>query len=281
MPGILWIASYPKSGNTWMRIFLSNLILDAKEAISPDTASEFCTSEANKLWHLPFLTKDLKEGDPIPDEFTAQEIADVRSLAQKRAVELNKNLVLFKTHNYLGEHLGSPLCSMEYTAGAIYIVRDPRDVAVSASDHFGLSIDDTIQLMADTKTVSKPDKGQVYEVYNSWSNHVKSWTQVSNKRLIVLRYEDMLADPHKVFASLTKKLGITHDEERIKRAVEFSSFKQLQALEAEVGFYEKSKKSQKFFRSGKSGGWKDILTDKQRYRIEKDHRVQMKRFDYK
>ncbi|WP_417452309.1 sulfotransferase domain-containing protein [Kiloniella sp.] len=274
MPGILWIASYPKSGNTWVRVFLANLILDAKEPLSPDRANEVCVSEANRVWYEPFLK------DKPWDEQSEQDIADARELAQKRAVEVNKRVVLLKTHNFLGEFLNKPLCSMHSTAAAVYIVRDPRDVAVSGADHFGVSIDETIELMSKTGARSEADENLVYEIYNSWSNHVKSWTQVKHKNLIVLKYEDMLADPHTVLGGFAKKLGITKDQERIKRAVEFSSFKQLQALEAERGFIERSHKSEKFFRSGKAGGWREVLTDKQRYRIEKDHKVQMKRFGY-
>ncbi|MFD2204897.1 sulfotransferase domain-containing protein [Kiloniella antarctica] len=274
MPGILWIASYPKSGNTWVRVFLANLILNAEEPLSPNRANEICISEANRVWFKPFL-------DEKPwEEQTEQEIADVRDLAQRRAVEVNKRVVLLKTHNFLGEFLDKPLCSMRSTAAAIYIVRDPRDVAVSGADHFGVSIDETIELMAKTGARSEADENLVYEIYNSWSNHVKSWSQVKHQNLIVIRYEDMLGEPHKVFIALAKKLGITQDDERIKRAVEFSSFKQLQALEAEKGFIERSHKSEKFFRSGKAGGWREVLTDKQRYRIEKDHKTQMKKFGY-
>ena len=274
MPGILWIASYPKSGNTWVRIFLANLILNAKEPLSPDRANEVCVSEANRVWYKSFVK------DKPWEEQSDQEIADVRENAQRRAVEVNKNVVLLKTHNFLGEFLNNPLCSMQFTAAAIYIVRDPRDVAVSGADHFGVSVDETIELMRRTGARSEADQNLVYEIYNSWSNHVKSWSQVKHKNLIVLRYEDMLSDPLKALGGLAKRLGITQDDARIKRAVEFSSFKQLQALEAEKGFVERSHKSEKFFRSGKSGGWRDALSDKQRYKIEKDHKVQMKKFGY-
>ncbi len=275
MPGIVWISSYPKSGNTWTRIFLANLILNENEPITPDRVAEVCMSEASKSWTAPLL----KDGQSF-DDLSFLDIAKLRIEAQKRAVKINKNVVLLKTHNYLGEFAGLPLCNMSATAAAIYIVRDPRDVAVSGADHFGVSLDETIELMNKPSAMSEPDESQIYEVYSSWSKHVKSWTQSKHNRLIVLRYEDMLADPHKVLGDLARKLGVTKDEERIKRAVEFSSFKQLQALEAEKGFVERSHKSEKFFRSGKAGGWREVLTDKQRYRIEKDHKAQMTRFGY-
>ncbi|MGE5768306.1 MAG: sulfotransferase domain-containing protein, partial [Bacteroidota bacterium] len=93
-------------------------------------------------------------------------------------------------------------------------------------------------------------------------------------------YEDLLADPVDQFGRVARRFGIAKDAARIRKAVEFSSFKQLQTLEAEQGFVERSTHSERFFRSGRSGGWRDKLTAAQVKRIETDHAAQMKRFGY-
>lgn len=275
MPGILWLASYPKSGNTWMRAFLANLILDAPEPLPLKRISEVCPSEPTEIWYRPFA-----QGKAVA-EIPAREIAALRVKAQERAVSLNKNIIPMKTHSYLGEDCGHPIISMKATFGAIYIIRDPRDVVISAADHFGLSIDGMIEKMADPLATCAAMPGTiVHELQSSWSNHVESWTKWNHPGIFVVRYEDLLANPVDQFGRVARRFGIAKDAARIRKAVEFSSFKQLQTLEAEQGFVERSLHSERFFRSGRSGSWRDKLTAEQVKRIESDHAVQMKRFGY-
>ena len=273
MAGIVWLASYPKSGNTWVRAFLANLILDRRDPLPLDEIGSICPGEANVVWFRPLTDR------PV-DELSKEEIAALRPRAQMRAVKINQHNVLMKTHNCIGEHFSHPMISVDATAAAIYIVRDPRDVALSATDHFGLSVDETIEFMNRAEAHGNPAPGMVYEVLSSWSIHVKSWTQRPLGNLHVVRYEDLLADPSREFRTIAKKLGITRDKARIRRAVKRASFKKLQAIERDLGFAERSEFSEKFFRSGKAGAWKDKLTPAQAKRIERDHGEQMERFGY-
>jgi hypothetical protein len=274
VPGILWLASYPKSGNTWMRAFLANLILDAEQPLALKRIGEVCPSEPAETWFAPFA------GGKVAD-LSARQVAELRTKAQQRVVSLNKNVVPMKTHSYLGEDNGHPIISMEATYGAVYIVRDPRDVAVSAADHFGKDLDGMIELMNDPLAMGMPMPGIiVHELQSSWSNHVESWTKWNHPGIFVVRYEDLLADPQDQFGRVARHFGITSDKQRIARAVAHASFKQLQQLEAEQGFIERSLHSEKFFRSGASGGWRDKLSPEQAARIERDHRAQMKRYGY-
>jgi hypothetical protein len=274
MPGILWLASYPKSGNTWMRVFLANLILDEPEPLPLKRINEVCSSEPNEVWFKP-----LAKG-PV-SELTDKRIAQLRARAQERAVSLNKNIMPMKTHSLFGKDHGYPTISVKATVGVIYIVRDPRDVAISAADHYGLAIDQAIEMMADKTARGRGTPGTtVQELMGGWSDHVRSWTRWKHTQLIVLRYEDVLADSLGQLGSVARKLGITHDEARIRRAVEFSSFKTLQTQEAESGFIEKSLHSQRFFRSGRAGGWREVLTPAQAAAIESAHGEQMCRFGY-
>ena len=274
MAGILWIASYPKSGNTWVRIFLANLIVNQPEPMPFERIASICSGEAHESWFKPFTDRPVSE-------FSRAEIAKLRWRAQMRAARIMKHIVPLKTHNYLGEDCGHPLIAMEGTRAAIYILRDPRDVALSATDHFGVPVDETIEIMNKEGAIGYATAGHtVYEALSSWSIHVRSWTQMRHGKLHVVRYEDLLADPYGEFGKMARKLGITSEEARIRRAVGHASFKTLQAMERDKGFLERSISSEKFFRSGKSGGWKDELTPEQANRIERHHGEQMKRFGY-
>ena len=274
MPGILWLASYPKSGNTWMRAFLANLILDAPEPLPLKRIGEVCPSEPSVLWFRPLVKGKL-------EDLSAEEIAALRTRAQERAVSINKNVIPMQTHSDLGEDNGPPMFSMQTPCERIYIIRDPRDVAVSAADHFGVSLDKMIGTMADPLAIGLPMPGiMVHELQSSWSHHVESWTVWQHPGIIVVRYEDLLADPQDQFARVARHFGITKDATRVARAVAHASFKQLQKQEAEQGFVERSLHSEKFFRSGRAGGWREQLTAEQVARIESDHERQMKRYGY-
>ncbi len=257
-----------------MRAFMANLILDAPEPLPLNRISEICPSEPAEMWFQPFT-----EGKVA--DLSAPEIAALRTKAQERAVSRNKNVVPMKTHSYFGEDCGCPIFSMQATHGAVYILRDPRDVAVSAADHFGKSLDEMIAKMAEPLAICAPMAGSiVHELQSSWSNHVESWTKWNHPGIYSVRYEDLLADPLDQFGRIARRFGVSSDRARIEKAVEFSSFKQLQKLEADQGFNERSMHSDKFFRSGRSGDWREKLTAEQVARIESDHAVQMKRFDY-
>lgn len=274
MPGILWLASYPKSGNTWMRVFLANLILGEKEPLPFPRINEVCPSEPNEIWFRPLTKKPVHK-------LSRQKLAALRTKAQERAVSLNKHVIPMKTHSFLGEDFGHPIISMAATKAAVYIIRDPRDVAISAADHYGLSIDETITLMSDPAARGQGIPGEiVYERIGSWSVHVDSWTKWGHPGIYVTRYEDLLADPLDQFTRVAKHIGVSAGQEAIKRAADFASFKALQKQEADSGFSERSVHSQRFFRSGRSGGWREKLTAQQVRRIELDHGVQMKRFAY-
>jgi len=120
----------------------------------------------------------------------------------------------------------------------------------------------------------------VHELHSSWSNHVESWTKWNHPGIFTVRYEDLLSDPLDQFGRVASHFGITSDKARIKKAVEFTAFKKLQSMEQEQGFVERSLHSERFFRSGRSGGWQDKLTPEQVARIERDHAEQMRRFGY-
>jgi len=274
MAGILWLASYPKSGNTWLRAFLHNLMRNAQAPIEPNRLNELTLGDGMARFFAPYANG--RATIDMPPE----EIAALRAKVQRDLAATSPDTVFVKTHNWLGTDHSHPCIDMSMTAGAIYVVRNPLDVAPSLADHFGITLDQAIAQMADPEAHTLNLKHRVPDVMSSWSNHVKSWTAQRNPRLHVMRYEDMLAKPVPAFTQLTRFLGLPASPDRIARAIKFSSFETLRGLEARQGFVERSSHSKAFFRQGEAGGWRSALNAEQVRRLCADHQEQMEAFRY-
>lgn len=273
MGALIWLASYPKSGNTWMRTFLHNLLRDAHEPVDINKLGDFCLGEPARQWFEPHADRPLEELNP-------EEMARLRPLGQVDMTKVFHDSVFVKTYNYLGAWHGVPLHNMAVTAGAIYIVRNPLDVALSAQYHFNLPLDETIDAMELANAGTPLTELTLPQIFRSWSEHVRSWTAQRSPQLLVLRYEDLLSDPYRHFGIVARFLGLQPTEDRIERAIRFSSFEKLKSLEEERGFLEKPRHSEAFFRSGKSDQWREELAPDQVRRIIGAHRGQMERFGY-
>ena len=273
MSKIIWLASYPKSGNTWMRAFLHNLFRDPEEAYDINKITDFSTSDSSIDWYKAQDKRDWTE-------WTAVDVARMRRGAQLAICQTRKDDIFVKTHNASVKFLGYPMMHQDLTAGAIYIVRNPLDVCISLSHHYGTDLDTTVDILADPSIGSKTNDKIVYEVHKSWSIHVDSWTNPLRPGLAVLRYEDMLNNPIKTFGGLTQFLGLNPPRKRLERAIERASFKTLRRQEDERGFKEKSPFAQKFFREGRAGQWRELLTPAQIDRVVASHKEQMQRFGY-
>lgn len=273
MGKLVWLASYPKSGNTWLRSFIHNYVYAPDAPYDINRLSDFTTGESGaSLYH---------RHDPRPaSQYSLEDVARMRPLVHRDLTEAFPELVLVKTHNALLVDHEVPLVTPEVTAGAIYIVRDPRDVAISYSHHLGLPLDEVIELMANPETIAPGNDMKVYERISSWSVHVHFWTRRQNSRLHVMRYEDMQRNPEKAFDDVLRFLGVEPEPARFARALRFSSFDRSQKQEREHGFKEKPEAAASFFRSGRSGDWQNILTADQIDQIERDHGLEMQRFGY-
>jgi len=275
--GILWLASYPKSGNTWTRNFLHNLlnILEGRDESEQDinAMNEFTFWEISAKAYEKFLEKPVTES-------TREEIAAVRPKVQEMIAESTDGLAMVKTHHCLVMDRGVPAINLAVTAGAVYIVRNPLDVAISLANHISGTIDDAIKMMETRGLETAIGEKNVHEIYGSWSQHVESWTRKAHRGIYVMRYENMLADPVRIFGGLARHLLLNPKPEQLKLAIDRSSFEVLKKQEDEAGFREKPDKAERFFRSGKSGEWQDKLTRRQVRQIVSVHHVQMQRFGY-
>jgi len=273
MGKIIWLASYPKSGNTWMRTFLHNLLRDPKDGYDINKITDFSTSDSWIHWFERLNKKPWQE-------WTAGEVANMRWDAQRLITQSSPDNVFVKTHNVLGEFMGQPLIHMEWTAGAFYIVRNPLDVAISLSHHYGVDLDEAVRILNDPTNGTPINEKIVYEIHRSWSLHVTSWTQNAHPGLHVLRYEDMLEQPEKTFRAAARFLGLNPPDTRLQRAIELSSFDKLREQEDKKGFRERSAKAERFFRAGKAGQWRDVLSPAQVDRLVEANRDVMAHFGY-
>ena len=273
MGGILWLASYPKSGNTWLRAFLHNFLRNPDQPYDINKLMEFTAGESATVLYRPF--------DPRPwTEYTREDVAKIRPLVHRELTKSFPDTVFAKTHNALLEDFGHPTVNMEVTAGSIYVVRNPLDVAISYAHHLSVDYDEAIKLLGTKGAMTIPSEKHVHELMGSWSQHVESWTGRPNPRLHLVRYEDLLESPFKSFGGIARFLGINPTRERLDKAIKQSSFKVLKTQEKAKGFIERPAKADAFFRKGEAGQWRRELAPEQVKRVIADHREQMERFGY-
>ena len=274
---IVWLASYPKSGNTWCRAFLLNLQSDAQEPVSINALNSIPVASDRKLFDS--LTGISASG------LTEREICRLRPrVYEQLAGEANERIFL-KIHDAFAPVSDEEsLLSDKATEGAVYIIRNPLDVAVSMSHHMAHDIDRVISNMIDEEYgidlhAERPG-AQLPQHLGSWSQHVLSWLQAPSLRLHVVRYEDLKREPLEAFTGIASFVGWEKREEQIERAMRFSDFKELKKQEQEHGFAERSPQAASFFRKGEVGGWRNVLTEEQVRRIVQHHADVMYRVGY-
>lgn len=274
---IIWLASYPKSGNTWTRILLSNLLSHQGDAWNKRI--ELAGSISSNRPRFDNIT-----GLPSSD-MTADEIDIVRPEVYRSLAKESTDQLYIKVHDSYHRNVNNlPIFPADVSVGAILLVRDPRDVAVSYSYHSGREeFDKTVSRLNESKHYLAGDsKNQLRQILGSWSQHYLSWTQQDAITVLVVRYEDMLKDTVAALQSMAQFLGLPQadDDAKIADAVERASFDKLQAKEARDGFSEKPEKAKKFFRSGRSGEGKEKLAAELQEAIIKHHGDTMRVLGY-
>ncbi len=280
--GIIWIASYPRSGNTWTRAFI-NALLNVMRNPDFDSVDINRIEEGGAVENAAALYPRFL-GKPVAMA-TEAEIAKARPSVQAALARSAGRPIYLKTHNANGMDHGAPLINMQVTAGAIYIVRNPLDVVISYAAFSNASIDDVIERMATRGWGIRRsnDKGheRVRVIQGSWSENVGTWSDRPNPIILVVRYEDMIEKPERAFTRIARHLRLKPGREELRKAIAMSSFDQLRAREAADGFVERSERSaDQFFRAGKAGQWRDVLDDAQVARMVKAHKPLMRRFGY-
>ena len=273
---IVWLASYPKSGNTWFRAFLAALMNDGNVELNDLHTDGIFSSREIFDYIAEISSRDLY------DEEAKLMIADVfRYLAAEK-----NSLSIIKVHDaFECDEEGNSIIPEEVTHCAIYFVRNPLDIAGSIANHMQFSIAQAVNLLNNHDACMVGQKGnlninqQFRQHVSDWSSHVKSWTSRPSFPVHVLRYEDMLKDPFESFSRVLKLVGWQYPSEQIKNAIAATSFEKLSTQEAANGFKEKGRMP-KFFRKGTAENWKQELTAEQVEKIISCHRDTLIKYNY-
>ena len=278
MAEIFWLASYPKSGNTWVRVLLTNY---ARDVETPAEINKLDTSAiaSSRTWFDEWAGI---EASALDDEVIERLRPDVyRCMAREE-----RQTIYMKVHDaWSRTDAGEGLFPPDVTAGVVYILLNPLDMAASCAHHWGLDQEPAVANLCDPQyTISRSLGGmadQLRQRLGSWTTHVKSWLDESDLPVHLVRYEDLRHDPVAAFGGVVRFCGLPQEEDRVRKAVAFSSFDELQRQEREKGFNERSVKAPGgFFRRGEAGSWREELPQHLVQQLIDVHGETMRRFGY-
>jgi aryl sulfotransferase len=285
----IWLASYPKSGNTWLRVLIAGTSANGGDSVDiNDLPAERSIASARGPFDRLFL---LESGLLSPDEIDCLRPRLYEALA--RGMDDNGSahtgtVQFVKVHDaYTLTSRGEPLLAGARGAdSAIVIVRDPREVAASLANQRGCTIDEAISFMNNPDAMlagHNQQQPQFRQKLLDWSGHVSSWLGQRDLPVHCVRYEDLVASTAGALKELLAFAGVPATDADVERAVDLGSFEKLRRQELENGFREilRPRPGQVFFRRGEAGGWRDELTPEQIARLEAAHAPMMRRLGYK
>jgi hypothetical protein len=289
-----YLASYPKSGNTWCRVFITEL----RRLAGLDSAEATAAAEGEERELR--LNRDLATGSIMSSRHWLDDQLGIDS-SDLRWEELDKLrgrvghqrelfagcLRYHKVHDAFvsPDSGGRPVVPVEGCRGAVVVVRHPADVAVSLSHFFSWPLERCVAFLLDEQAglcrSSKRGGQQVRQFMGTWANHVHSWVDQDQIPVLLLRYEDLLAQPEGQFSRLASFLALPDGQALIAEAVANTRFDKLKAKEEEEGgFHERPQGCERFFRSGRSGEGYETLSDAQLQRLQQAFWPLLERLGY-
>ena len=284
---IIWLASYPKSGNTWLRFFIVSLLLKENNEVSLKHLEGIKQFPTNYHFRGFNLSK--------PDLGKLNKICKYWTAAQK-IINSDNKIRFFQTHNALCKLDNNIFTNEENTLGTIHIVRDPRNVLSSVNNHFHhKSLEESKKFILDERkgifNKSKIEQSKIFtlpQVIGSWKTHYNSWKLIKKNYLLV-KYEDLIEKPESEFkriaSYLEPLLKVRFTNENVAKAIELSNFDRLKKIEEKEGFFEspmnlETGKKETFFNLGPKNDWRNILNKNISDEIYKKFKIQMKELGY-
>jgi len=279
---IIWLASYPKSGNTWLRSLLASYYF------SKD--GDFNFSLLKNIDQFPSYNH-FKDYDKI---FTNPTDTTEFWLEEQKKINSDNKIKLFKTHNALCKINGNSFTNNKNTLGAIYVVRDPRNVITSLANHYEINLDQAFEFMTTEQKGIIQKKGNSYVGFValfSWIFHQASWTNNKLFPTLVIRYEDL---QNETFVTFKKVINFIDNlskskhhfkREKAKKSIQSCDFEKLKKLETNVGFIESpiSKKDNSrinFFKLGKDNNYKKLLNKDLITKMDLKFKDEIKKYNY-
>ncbi len=265
---ITWLASYPRSGNTWLRALISAYANNGEVDIN----NIMQTSDKDYKYYDGIVKK------PISD-WTLIDQALLKPAAMARMLEDAQGNLLLKTHDCNIDISGVAQIPHDLTRVGIYIVRDPRDVVLSMKNHFVCKDNaEAVEMITNDKFMTRaPNKG-VFMPQLSWKIHVASWMRELPYPVYALRYEDLLDKPFEIFSEIIKFLNMEYDAELVRKTIDACSFDNMKKQEKKDGFRETV--GQEFFHKGKAQRWKTDLEPELQKKIVNTFKAEMKSVGY-
>lgn len=280
---ILWVASYPKSGNTWLRALLSSYYYSENGIFDPKLLSKIENFPQKKFF------KNFNY-----DRSTVTDTSNFWIKAQE-IINKDRKLKFFKTHNILGKLNNNYFTDIKNTIGGIYIVRDPRNIITSLKNHYELNDNDALEFMLSEKKYTydyeKTNDFSDFQLISSWQNNYKSWKNQKIFPILFIRYEDLFEKTFSVFKKLIEFINLItknsakFNKKKAKNAVSSSSFESLRNIEKKNGFVEAvssntSKKKIPFFFLGPKNDWKQIFNSSYQDKLNLTFYENLKELNY-
>ena len=279
---IIWIASYPKSGNTYLRSLLSSYFFSKNGVFN-----------FNQLDNIKqFSCKNLNSSEINSSNY--QTIVSKNWIPTQEIINKDKKIHFLKTHNAICSINGNSFTNQNNTIAAIYIIRDPRNVITSISNHYNLSLQDSLEFIKNKKKIIFPNKKKInnhddFNFISNWSDHYSSWKNINFAPIKIIKYEDLTRDTNKTFISilefLSKFIKFNFDKSKIKNSIDSTTFDKLAEMEREVGFAESSdstlnSKKIRFFHLGNKNTWSNLLDKNVSQDIDDFFKKEMKTLGY-
>ncbi len=288
---IFWIASYPKSGNTLLRSILSSIFFTEDGLFNFKLLKNIPIIESTV--NLDFIK--IKHPEDYNNLHKLEILSKYWNTIQSREnLGFESDFLFVKTHHALTKAFNNSFTTESCTRGIIYVVRDPRDVAVSYSHHFNTSIGKSVKKILSTKSALDWEdnkklfinKKKPLTVLSSWGFNLESWIENPFKcPLLLIKYEDMVSNKLKVIEKIVYffqnnySFQFNNLDIKTKNIIKSTDFELLKQNEAKFGFSEAVGKN--FFNKGTSNQWKGILSKDQLFEIEKKFYPLMKKLGYK
>ena len=277
---IVWLASYPKSGNTFVRSLLSSYIFSKDGNFNFELLKNIKQFPDNSLFKQLGVNTD-NESEMYQNYINSQKIFN------------NKDSIRFlKTHSCFVNTDEFKFTDRHNTLGVIYIVRDPRNIVTSYSHHFQKKPEQALESLLSHQYLGKNSEKHCLTYLGSWKYHYNSWKifRKFNKYLLV-KYEDLINDTEKTFLNILKfiahlgRVRFSYDTEKFKNTLKTTGFETMQKLEAKESFVEAKENMQtgekiKFFNLGIKNDWKKLLDEKIKENLEKELEEEMKELKY-
>ena len=267
----VWLASYPKSGSTWFRAVYAAWRTGDPFTLATD--GPIAALRASLDESLGLSSTDL----------TDDEVALLRPLADDEIDRAQRGLHLRKLHDALLDQAGRQVVSSRATHCAVYLVRDPRDVAVSFAHHSDITYEQSVRFLCSPTAAlnqGSDPRPQLPQHLGAWSHHVSSWIDDAPFPVTVVRYEDALLDPVTAFGAALRRSGFTITGADLAASVAAAGFDTLRKREEHSGFAERWSRTSPFFRSGTAGGWRAELSGDQVDTLTLHHGQMMERLGY-